>query len=57
MLVRLGGVFVGLYSMLMGGLVVAICMVLGCCVMGFCCVLVVFRSLFVCLVCHKITLF
>ena len=49
----LGGVFMGLHSMLVGGLVVAIGMVLGCCVMRLCCVLVVLRSLFVCVVCHR----
>jgi hypothetical protein len=52
MFVRLGGVFVGLHSMLMGSFVVAIRMVLGCCMMRLCSLLVVLRSLLVCVVCH-----
>jgi len=51
----LGGMLVRLHRMLMGGLVIALCMVLCCFVVRLRRVLVMLRSLLVCVVCHKIT--
>jgi hypothetical protein len=48
----MGGVFVSLHRMLMGGLVVSLCMVLGRCMVGFGCVLVMFAAFLMCVVCH-----
>ena len=45
-----GGVLVRLYSMLEGGSMISLCMVLCCCVVGRCSVLVVLRCLLVCVV-------
>jgi hypothetical protein len=53
MSVRLGGVLMRFHRMLMGGHMIAFCMMLGCCVVCLCCVLVVFRCLLVRFVCHK----
>ena len=53
MSVRLGGVLMRLHRMLMGGHMIAFCMVLGRCVVCLCCVLVMFRCFFVRFVCHK----
>jgi hypothetical protein len=50
---RVSGVLMGLYCMLVSGFVIALCMELGCCVVGFRCVLVMLRCLLVCVVCHK----
>jgi hypothetical protein len=52
--VRQGGVFVGGYGMLVGGVMVALRMVLGCCMVGFRCVLVMLRRLLVRFVSHRI---
>jgi hypothetical protein len=53
MSVRLDGVLMRLRCMLMGGHMIAFCMMLGCCVVCLCCVLVVFRCFLVRFVCHK----
>jgi hypothetical protein len=53
MSVRLGGVLVRVRRMLMGGHMIAFCMVLGCCVVCLCRVLVVFRGFLVRFVCHR----
>jgi hypothetical protein len=47
MSVRLSGVLVCLHRVLMGGLMIAVYMVLGCGVVCLCCVLVVFRCFLV----------
>lgn len=52
MSVCLGGVLMRLHSMLVGGYMIAFCMVLGCCVVCFCCVLVMLRCFLVRFVCH-----
>jgi len=51
-LMRLGGVLVGLARVFVSGFVVAGGMVLCCCVVGLCSVLVVLGCLLVCVVCH-----
>lgn len=53
MSLRLSGVLMRLHRVLMGGLMIAVCMVLGCGVVCLCCVLVMFRCFLVRLVCHK----
>jgi hypothetical protein len=55
MTVRVSRVFMSLDCMLMSGLVIALCMVLGCFVVGLRSVLVMLRRLLVRVVCHLIT--
>jgi len=53
MSVGLGGVLMRLHSMLMGGLMIALRVVLSRCMVSLCCVLVMFRCLLMRVVCHK----
>jgi hypothetical protein len=50
MMMRVGGVLMSFRCMLMGSVVIAIRMVLGCCVVGLRGVLVMLRCLLVCVV-------
>ena len=52
MTMSVSGVLMSLHGMLVGGLVIALLMVLGCCVVSLRCVLMMFCCLFVCVVCH-----
>jgi hypothetical protein len=48
---------VSLHRLFVGGLMVAIGMVLGCCVVGFRCMFMVFSCLLMCVMCHRNHLF
>jgi hypothetical protein len=52
MTMRVSGVLMSLHRMLMGGLVIALLMVLGCCMVSLRCMLMMFCCLLVCVVCH-----
>ena len=53
MSMRLGRVLMRLHCMLVGGLMIALRMVLSCRMVSFCCVLVMLRCFFVRVVCHR----